>query len=102
MEVKMPNVIIVGFEKLEAKKLRDQVDAVIKRLGKEGDSVTSILSAETKWCGSRNRAPYLIVRHTKPRQAKVVASALHLALNLDIEIEVISGFLASVTQPPEE
>ena len=100
----MANILIVGFEKPEAEKLRDQIDAVMKQLGKDdlNESATVILDAQTKWCGGTGRAPYLVVRHSKTAESKEIAEALHSALNLDIEFETISGYLASLTQPPQE
>lgn len=97
----MANILIVGFEKLEAKVLQDQIDAVMKHLGKDknGESATVILDAQTKWCGGKGRAPYLVVRHSRTSEARSIAEALHFALNLDIEFETISGYLASVTKP---
>lgn len=97
----MANILIVGFEKLEAEKLQDQIDAVMEQLGKDknGESATVILNAQTKWCGSKGCAPYLVVRHSKTAEAEAIAKALHSALNLDIEFETISGYLASVTHP---
>lgn len=94
------NILIVGFEELEAKKLQDQIDDVMKQLGKdnEGQSATVILDAQTKWCGGKGRAPYLVVRHSKTAEAELIAKAIHSELNLDIEFETISGYLASVTQ----
>jgi len=102
--IKMANILIIGFEKLESEKLRDQIDGVMKQLGrnKKYESATVILPAQTKWCESACRAPYLVVRHSKTAEAKAIAEALHLALNLDIEYETISGYLASVIQPPQE
>lgn len=78
-----------------------KIDAVMKQLGKdkEGQSATVILGAQTKWCGSEGRAPYLVVRHSRTSEAHSIAEALHSALNLDIEFETISGYLASVTKP---
>lgn len=100
----MANILIVGFEKLEAEKLQDQIDAIMKQLGKDkdGESATVILNAKTKWCGGTGRAPYLVVRHSKASESEAIATALHSALNLDIEVEVIHKYLASVTQPPQE
>lgn len=100
----MANILIVGFEKLEAKQLQDRIDAVMKQLGKdkEGESATVILDVQTKWCGGTGRAPYLVVRHSKIAEAEAIARALHSALNLDIEFETISGYLASVTPLPSE
>lgn len=97
----MANILIVGFEKLEAEKLQDQIDAVMKQLSKDkkGESATVILNAQTKWCGGKGSAPYLVVRHSSTAEAKSIAEALHSTLNLDIEFETISGYLASVTQP---
>ncbi len=53
----MANILIVGFEKLEAEKLQDQIDAVMRQLGKDkqGESATVILDAQTKWCGGKGR-----------------------------------------------
>ena len=92
----MANVLIVGFEKLESRVVRDKVDAVIKKMGKAHDAISTILPAETKWCGSHSHAPYLIVRHTKLKEAKTVAIALNKALNLEVEFDKVDGFLASV------
>lgn len=97
----MPNIIIVGFEPLEALVIRDKVDEVLKNWGKADDSISTILPTKTKWCSNGSRAPYLVVRHTSLKQARLVASALHLELNLDIEVEKIDGFLTSITAPPE-
>ena len=100
----MANILIVGFEKLEAEKLQSQIDAVMKQLGKDkdGESATVILDAQTKWCGGAGRAPYLVVRHSKESESEAIARALHSSLNLDIEVEVIHKYLASVTQSPQE
>ena len=98
----MANILIVGFERSEAEKIRGRVDIVMKRLGKDkpNQSATVIMDAETKWCGGIGCAPYLVVRHSKIDESKAIAEAIHAELNLDIEFETISGYLASVIQPP--
>ena len=97
----MANILIVGFEKLEAEEIQGRIDAVMKQLGKdkEGESATVILNAQTKWCGGTGSAPYLVVRHSKASESEAIAAALHSALNLDIEVEVIHKYLASVPSP---
>ncbi|HEU0080525.1 MAG TPA: hypothetical protein VFQ72_00660 [Candidatus Paceibacterota bacterium] len=96
----MANILIVGFETVEAEQLQVQIDAIMKRLGKDkdGESATVVLDAKTKWCGSSDRAPYLVVRHSKAAEAEAIAAALHSELNLDIEVEVIHKYLASVVR----
>ncbi len=93
----MANILIVGFGKSEAHKLQGRIDAVMSQLGKDrdGESATVILDAETKWCGGTGRAPYLVVRHSKASESEAIATALHSALNMDIEVEVIHRYLAS-------
>ena len=93
----MANILIVGFEESEAGELRVKIDTIMKGLGKDkpGESATVIWNADTKWCGGKGRAPYLVVRHSKTSEAKLIAETLHSALNLDIEFETISGYLAS-------
>lgn len=98
----MANILIVGFGKVESENLQDQIDVLMKMLNKDkpGESATVILDAKTKWCGGTGRAPYLVVRHSKTAEAKLIAETLHSALNLDIEFETISGYLASITKSP--
>lgn len=96
----MANILIVGFERSEAEKLRDQIDGIAFPL--EADSATVIVDDETRWCGSKKPAPYLVVQHSKAHMAKAIGTALHSALNLDTQIEVTHKYLAIVTQPPQE
>jgi len=53
----------------------------MKQLGKDknGKSATVILDAKTKRCGSKGRAPYLVVRHSKTAESELIAKALHFA-----------------------
>lgn len=90
------NILLVGFEKIEAERLRDQIDEIIKQLGKEDDSATVIVNDETMWCGNKKPAPYLVVQHSHADQAEAMGTALHSALNLDTQIEVTYKYLASV------
>ncbi len=95
----MANILIVGFEKAKAEELRDQIDVIAFRL--EADSATVILDKETRWCGSKKPAPYLVVQHSKAHMAEAIGTALHTALNLDTQIEVTHKYLASVSKPPQ-
>ncbi len=92
----MANILIVGFSKTEAEKLRNLIDSIMKHLGKEDDSATVIVNDETRWCGNKKPAPYLVVQHSKADQAETIGIALHSALNLDTQIEVTHKYLASV------
>ncbi len=94
----MHNILIIGFKKKEAMKIRKTVDAVIKKIGLIHDGVTTIIPATVKCCHMNKRAPYLLVRNTKIEKAYEIAKALHAKLNLDIEFEQIGGFLEA--KPP--
>ena len=100
----MANILIVGFEKTEAEKLREEIDAIMKRHGfaKPDESATIILDAETRWCDCKKPAPYLVVQHSQEHMATRIGSLLHTILNLDTQIEVIHKYLASVPKSPEE
>ena len=89
----MANILLIGFEKPEAEKLRDQIDPIAFQL--ESDSATVIVDNETRWCGSKKPAPYLVVQHSKAHMAEAIGTALHAALNLDTQIEVTHKYLAS-------
>ena len=97
----MANILIVGFERPEAERLRDQIDVIAFKL--EADSATVIVGNETRWCGSKKPAPYIVVQHSQAHMAEAIGKALHSALNLDTQIEVTHKYLASVAgvdQPP--
>ena len=95
----MANILIVGFEKAKAEELRDQIDIIAFQL--ENDSATVIVNDETRWCGSKKPAPYLVVQHSKAHMAEAIGTALHSTLNLDTQIEVTHKYLASVTKSPQ-
>jgi transcription elongation factor GreA-like protein len=92
----MANILIVGFEKTRAEELRDQIDMIIEQNGwaVEGESATVILDVQTRWCGNKKPAPYLIVQHSKADMAEKIGTAVHTALNLDTQIEVTYKYLA--------
>lgn len=98
----MANILIVGFTPSRSKSLRDQIDNIIKSHGWDGDSATVIWNAQTRWCANKKSAPYLVVRHSKGEKADLIADTLYAALNLDIEVEQLRRYLASVPQPPEK
>ncbi len=93
----MANIILVGFPKPEAEKLRDRIDAIMEPNGwaTPGESATVILDVETRWCGNKQPAPYLVVQHSKANMAEAIGTALHAVLNLDTQIEVSHKYLAS-------
>ena len=93
----MANVILIGFEKPEAEKLRNQIDVLMEQHGwaTPCESATVILNAETRWCGNKKPAPYLVVQHSKVNMAEAIGTALHAALNLDTQIEVTHRYLAA-------
>ena len=99
----MANILLVGFEELEALKLRDQIDTIMERHGwaTPGESATIILDVETRWCGNKKPAPYLVVQHSKVHMAEKIGTALHEALSLDTQIEVTHMYLAGVPKLPE-
>jgi hypothetical protein len=61
-------------------------------------SATVILDVQTRWCGNKKPAPYLIVQHSKADMAEKIGTAVHTALNLDTQIEVTYKYLAGKTQ----
>ena len=96
----MANIILMGFPKPEAEKLRDRIDAIMEQNGwaTPGESATVILDAETRWCGNKQPAPYLIVQHSKVHMAEAIGIALHATLNLDTQIEVTHKYFAGKAQ----
>jgi hypothetical protein len=98
----MANILIVGFG-VESKKLRDQIDTLMAQHGwaNPGESATIILDIETKWCGNKEPAPYLVVQHSKAHMAEEIGLALHSALNLDTQVEVSYRYYASVHKLPK-
>ena len=96
----MANILIVGFAKMEAERLRDRIDVLMNECGWGSDSATVIIDAQTKWCGNMYRAPYLVVQHSKEHMAELIGKALHSSLNLDTQIEVTHMYFASVAQQP--
>ena len=99
----MANIHLVGFGS-EAEKLRDQIDAIMEQNGwaTPGESATVIDDKETRWCGSKQPAPYLVIEHSKAYMAEAIGTVLHSALNLDTQIVVTHKYLARVSKPPEE
>lgn len=100
----MANILIVGFEKLEAERLRVLIDAIMKDRGwaNENESATVIADWETRWCDKKEPAPYLVVQHSKADMADKMGTVLHSILNLDTQIEVPHKYLASVPKSPQE
>jgi hypothetical protein len=62
----------------------------------DSEAVTSVINSmnvDVRFCHNGLSAPYLIVRDSDARQAKEIAEDLNKTLNLDVEWEVIGGFL---------
>ena len=93
----MPNIMIFGFKREEAVKIRRSVEVVLKKIETIHDGITTIIPATTKCCHMNKQAPYLLVRDTKIDKAYKIAEALHAKLNLDTEFEQI-GFIEA--KPP--
>ena len=89
---RMPNIMIVGFD-LEAVMIQKRVKRVLQEIGEGHDAITTVIEATTEFCTKNDNAPYLIVRNTKKKRAKAIAEALNKELNLDVEWEVLGGFL---------
>jgi hypothetical protein len=87
--------MIVGFDKKGAAKTRKKVETIVGNLDYGADAITTIVSADTKWCNNTTSAPYLIVRDTDSARATTIANALNVELKLDVEYETLAGFFAS-------
>ena len=91
----MPDIWIVGFESQDqAEKVRLVVDVVMRDRGIAADAITTIISANARFCNNSHRAPFLVVRDTDIPRAVSIAEELHKIMNHDVEIQRIDGFFA--------
>lgn len=90
---KLPNVVIIGRSSLG---ICEEISAIVARLGINLEDAVITYSPEL-CCISmtpENRdSPYLIVRDTNPERGKLIAEALNKGLSIDVEWEIIAGFI---------
>ena len=89
----MPNIVIVGRSSLG---ICDEISAVVAQLGISLQDAVITYSPELcciSMAPGNHDSPYLIVRDTNPEEGRMIAEALNKGLKMDVEWEIIAGFL---------
>ena len=93
----MPNIILVGFEQNITAVMIDNIIPMMNNMGYSGEAKVTIKNASTKKChkdrSKRVASPYIIVRDTDPEIAENIAKKFNDFFMVDVEYEVIAGFL---------
>jgi len=90
----MPNVVIVGKSSLG---IIDEISEIVESQGvhrRNGIITYSPPMCSIDMTENHNDSPYLVVRDTSAKRANRLARALNAKLNIDVEIEVLAGFIA--------
>lgn len=94
----MPNIVLVGCHSVE---MCDDIARTIATLGIDPIEAVITFSPEIVCfnAATSKDSPYLVVRDTEKNTAMNIALALNKGLNVDVEIEVIAGFLPCKGKP---
>ena len=87
----MPNIMLVGFPFIEAESLRMKIEDFLRGRGLYEETVITVFFGEvvSVYLGS----PYLVLRDTDPKRLDDLAVALNETFNVDVEYELLRGFL---------
>lgn len=95
----MANLKLWGYEAAEAAQLREEINAVMQRLGMGGTgAVVTVVPSIVEFCdGQHTKAPYVELGSTKPKEGEVTISEMIEALraagiNEDIEVVELAAF----------
>ncbi len=89
----MPNIVIVGHSSIG---ICSEISKIVTDLGIKADEGVITFSPDLcclDMSEQHRDSPYLVVRDTDGEEAAKIASALNEALEIDVEIQVLSGFL---------
>ncbi len=90
----MPNICIVGVNtRHEADGHAQYISSVMRGMRLGSDAIVTFIEAKTMTCDTGITAPYIIVRDSNASQAVEIAKKLNVGLKIDVEIEVLRGFL---------
>lgn len=97
----MPNILIIGFTKKRARAIRREIETIVKEAGQAGETLTTIISAETRSCYNSRPMPYVVFRDTDLSQTGEIAETINARLDLDVECVRIENFLGAtaLTKP---
>lgn len=88
----MPNIVVVGRSSLG---ICDEISKIVTSLGVNPSDGVITYSPELcciDMTESHKECPYLIVRDTDRERGEKIARALNRELDIDVELEVLTGF----------
>lgn len=94
----MPNVVTIGRHSVE---MCDTIARIIASLGIDPMEAVITFSPDMVCFNpaTGKDSPYLVVRDTDSERAIKIAEALNEKLNIDVEIEIVQGFLPCKGEP---
>lgn len=93
----MPNIMICGYKKDRADKLKQRIDIVMQKMDLAEDAITSIVTMRAESCdGKRTPMPYLQLCGTDRKELlRIIRAFKKNGIRADIEWSQIDGFVAA-------
>ena len=94
----MPNIIVSGRSSMT---IMDDIRRIVASLGLDPNDSVITFSPEVVVANlaTGKDSPYLVVRDTDRQRVARIAVALNKALNIDVEWELIGGFISCQGEP---